>query len=240
MRFAHEGAAELADDLVDLRSQFPAVVLRAVPLAQFVRLSILAERVVVLPHVVMVLAEGVAQTDFVRERQALCKQRLNALQPGGVGSRHFAMCGNAAKKGRKIRIDRQRSLEQLLRLPKLAAVGAQVTQQAQCRDIVRLRSERGAAARLGLGGATLQAQCRRESQMGRCVVRPQRQGAAETCHRLSDTSELVQRVAEVAANVGALRTELEGSAVRRQRFAMVPAARAVRCRGCSAPPRSGG
>jgi len=66
-----ERSIEAADDLVDALGQSRAVVLDSVTFGQFVRLPILLERIIVLPDVVKILAERVAQADFVSKWQLL-------------------------------------------------------------------------------------------------------------------------------------------------------------------------
>ncbi len=131
------------------------------------------------------------------------------------------MRGDAAKNRRRIRIDRQRALEQFLRRLKVAPVGVQVAEQAQCRDIVGVRGERAAAAVLGLARVALQAQCGCQAHLRRRIVRPQRQGGAETGQRLRHLSVGVLRGGEVVVTLRALRTQFDRSAQVRERFVVL-------------------
>ncbi len=127
MTLAQEGGVNAGDHPPDALGQFRPVVARSIALAELVSLPIVAERLIVLADVVEVLAERVAQADLVSERQGLCQQALNALQPGGVGAGHSAMGGDAAVCNRRRRVEDHCSLKELLRLAELAAIGAQLS-----------------------------------------------------------------------------------------------------------------
>src|ERR1700680_13632 len=102
---AHPRALEAGDDLVDAPCQALALVLNAVALGELVRLTVMAESRVVLPDVVKILAERVAQSDFVPERHGLGEHRFRALQPFAILHGHFAVRGDARKGEGKMRVD---------------------------------------------------------------------------------------------------------------------------------------
>src|SRR5271165_3699355 len=133
-------------------------------LAQLVGLAEMSERLLVAPDVVEILAERIVKIDLLRVRQLLREQRFGALEPPGILEPHLAMGGDAAITGRKIRIDCNGPLEQLLRFAKLPAIGAQLPEQAQCRGVAWINCERRPAAGFRIVGAVLLPACDAETQ----------------------------------------------------------------------------
>ena len=164
MTVAQEGGVDAGDHPPDALGQFRPVIAGPIAFAELVSLPIVAERLIVLSDVVKVFAERVAQADLVSERQGLCQQALNALQPGGVAAGHPAMRGDAAVRNRKRRVEDQCSLKELVRFRELAAIGAQLSEHGECFDVVRLDSECGPSTGFCLTGAPLHPQHRGESQ----------------------------------------------------------------------------
>ena len=174
---AHPRGIEARDDLINALRQALALVLDAVALGELVRQPVMAKGRVVLPDVVKILAEGVAQSDFVPERHGLGEHRFRALQPLAIVHGHFAVRGDARKGEGKVRVDFDRSFKKLVRRRELPTVGREFAKKGQRLDVVRLDGERGLAAGLRIGRAALLTQRKRKAQMRRRIVRLQRQGA---------------------------------------------------------------
>ena len=79
---------ECADDAADSRSPVGPVVTHPVMLTELVCLAILGECGVVLLHIIVILAEGIAQRYFVTQRQRCRQQTLDGRAPGVIIDRH--------------------------------------------------------------------------------------------------------------------------------------------------------
>src|SRR5580692_3136216 len=108
----HERGVEAPDYLIDASGQLRPVVASSIALAQFVRAAVMVECLVVMPDVVEIFAERIAQADFVSQCRTLGEKRFGSLEPGSVVARHFAKRRHGGKCKGKIRVDRDRPLEQ--------------------------------------------------------------------------------------------------------------------------------
>ena len=78
---AHELKIEIGNDFIDALREIHSIVDFSVAFGEFIGLMIVAERLLVLPEVVVVLAQRMTQADLVSERQWRGQQSLHTPQP---------------------------------------------------------------------------------------------------------------------------------------------------------------
>ena len=120
----HERGVEAPDDLIDASGQLRPVVASSMAFAQFVRAAVMVECLVVMPDVVEIFAERMAEADFVSQCRTLGEKRFGSLELRGVIARHFAMRRHGRERKDKIRVDCDRPLKQFPCFRKLTQVGA--------------------------------------------------------------------------------------------------------------------
>ncbi len=190
LTFAYEPGLEELDDPRNQRGEIRRIVDGAVAFGQFVGLPVVIEGIIVLPDVVEVFSEGVAQADLRGQRQPLAEQCLDAPQPPRIREGHLAMGGYAGVSRKEFGIDGGGLDEKLLRRGKLTSVCNEFAEKDERFDILRIDGESGPAACLGLDRAPLLAQRQCETQMGRGVIGLQIQRVTVALHRRFHTTHL--------------------------------------------------
>jgi len=110
----------------------------------------------------------------------------------------------------------------------------QVAEQRERADVSGIGSEQGAATRLRLRGAILEAQYRGEPELRLPIVRLELERATIARARFCMLPELMTRAGDVTVAIGALRIELESAAVGREGLALSPSSVSALPRWCSA------